>query len=402
MRALSTLQLPETVEITVVGGGVIGLSVAHEAARKGHTVLIVEKKTPGGGATPVAAGMLAPIAEAEPALPQMIDLGLESCRLYPDFVGRLEEDTDIACGYRTEGMLRIALDRGHLDELEHRAVAYDERGLGAERLSGSDVRALEPGLSSRVVGGIRTTIDRQVDPRALSAALIAALEQRGVSIAAPAEVTAIHRSQSGSITGVDVSGAGSDSGADVSGAGNETGDTATVRTSVVVAAAGAWTAELLELAALPLRPVKGQTVRLRADSPEAPMLRHVVASPDVYLVPRCDGELVIGASMEEQGFDARPRAGITIDLLGHAWRVFPSVYDFEMCEVNVGFRPALPDHMPAIGPVDDGGLFVATGHYRNGIMLAPVTAKYAVEAIETGRVPEALVPFQVTRFPTTR
>ena len=388
MPALSTLQLPETVEITVVGGGVIGLSIAYEAALKGHTVLIVEKRMPGGGATLVAAGMLAPVAEAEPTMPQMIDLGLESCRLYPDFIGRLEEDTGVACGYRTEGRLQIALDRDHLDELEHRAVAYDERGLVSERLSGSDVRALEPGLSSRVVGGIRTATDRQVDPRALSAALIAALEQRGVTIAAPAEVTAMHRNQSGSITGVDVGGAG-----------NDTGDTAMVRTSVVVAAAGAWTAELLpELAALPLRPVKGQTVRLRADSPDAPMLRHVVATPDAYLVPRRDGELVIGASIEEQGFDVRPRAGITMDLLGHAWRVFPSVYDFEMCEVNVGFRPALRDHMPVIGPLDDGGLFVATGHYRNGIMLAPVTAKYAVEAIETGRVPEALIPFQVTRF----
>ena len=382
------MQLPETVEITVVGGGVIGLSIAYEAALKGHTVLIVEKSMPGGGATPVAAGMLAPVAEAEPTLPQMIDLGLESCRLYPDFVGHLEEDTGIDCGYRTEGTLQIALDHDHLGELEHRAAAYDEHGLAAERLSGSEVRALEPGLSPRVVGGIRTATDRQVDPRALSGALIAALEQRGVSIAAPAEVIAMHRDQSGSITGVDVGGAS-----------NDAGDTEMVRTSVVVAAAGAWTAELLpELAVLPLRPVKGQTVRLRADSPDAPMLQHVVVTPDAYLVPRRDGELVIGASTEEQGFDARPRAGITMDLLGHAWRVFPSVYEFEMREVNVGFRPALRDHMPVIGPFDEGGLFVATGHYRNGIMLAPVTAKYAVEAIETGRIPEALIPFQVTRF----
>ena len=391
MQAREPVQLPASVDLAVVGGGIIGLSIAYEACRRGRSTLVIEKSRPGSGATPVAAGMLAPVSEAEPTLPEMIELGLESCRLYPDFVAAIEKDSGLDCRYRPEGSIRIAMDRDHMELLEHRAAEHRDLGLEVTRMNATEVLEIEPGLSPRVVGGILTATDRQVDPRAMSAALVAALANGGATIATASDLLAIERDDAGSIEAVTVAPNGE---AQTDGPLTPT----TIRTAAVVAAAGAWTNQLLpELAHLPLRPVKGQVVRMRGKHPEEMPLRHVVATPDVYLVPRDDGELVVGASMEEQGFDARPTAGITMDLLVHAWRALPSVYDLEITEINVGFRPTLRDHKPAIGAVGDG-LYVATGHFRNGIMLAPVTAKYLVDALETGEAPEGIAPFDPHRF----
>jgi glycine oxidase len=392
------LQIPESTGIVVVGGGIIGLSIAYEACRRGHPVVLVDKLRCGGGATPVAAGMLAPVSEADPSLPAMIELGLESCRLYPDFVAGIERATGLDCGYRREGTLAIALNRDHREQLEHRARAHQELGLKAEHLSGREVLKLEPALSPRVVGGLRTEIDRQVDPRLLATALRQAAEDGGVAIVEGAELAALHHDEGGLLVAVTLREAASgareavanspEGGATVTGGG-------TVRASSVVLCAGVWTRDLLpELAALPLYPVKGQVIRLYGDLP----LDHVVVTPDAYLVPRRSGELVIGASAEEQGFDERPTAGVAMDLLAHAWRALPSIYELEIREINVGLRPALRDHLPAIGALDLPGVFVATGHYRNGIMLAPVTAKHLVDAIDSGEAPAALAPFDPLRF----
>ena len=426
------LQIPESTGIVVIGGGIIGLSIAYEACRRGRPVVLVDKLRCGGGATPVAAGMLAPVSEADPSLPAMIELGLESCRLYPDFVAGIERQTGLDCGYRREGTLAIALNRDHREQLEHRARAHQELGLEAEHLSGREVLKLEPALSPRVVGGLRTEIDRQVDPRLLATALRRAAEDGGAAIVEGAELAALHHDEGGLLVAVTLREAASgpreavancsEGGATVTGGGPEAspprvgapgaaGEMATdrgpavasgarrwertVRASSVVLCAGVWTRELLpELAALPLYPVKGQVIRLYGDLP----LDHVVVTPDAYLVPRRSGELVIGASAEEQGFDERPTAGVAMDLLAHAWRALPSIYELEICEINVGLRPALRDHLPAIGALDLPGVFVATGHYRNGIMLAPVTAKHLVDAIESGEAPAALAHFDPLRF----
>jgi glycine oxidase len=415
-------QLPESTGIVVVGGGIIGLSIAWEARRRGHQVVLVDKLRCGGGATPVAAGMLAPVSEADPSLPAMIELGLESCRLYPDFVAGIERQTGLDCGYRREGTLAIALDRDHREQLEHRARAHQELGLKAEHLSGREVLKLEPALSPRVVGGLRTEIDRQVDPRLLATALRRAAEDGGATIVEGAELATLHHDDDGSLAAVtlrsaagapdpvpgdhadatsrtpDPSGVGAGT---VAGGGvAETRPTTglwerTLRVSSAILCAGVWTRDLLpELAALTLHPVKGQVLRLHGEMP----IDHVIVTPDVYMVPRRSGELVIGASAEEQGFDERPTAGVAMDLLVHAWRTLPSIYELEIREINVGLRPALRDHMPAIGALDLPGVFVATGHYRNGIMLAPVTAKHLVDAIESGEVPAALAPFDPLRF----
>ena len=403
MQALESHQLPDSVDLAIVGGGIIGLSIAYEASRGGRSVLIIEKNSPGGGATPVAAGMLAPVSEAEPTIPEMIELGLESCRLYPEFIACIEEESGLDCRYRTEGTLQIAMDRDQMEKLEHRAMRHQELGLETIRLIRRQVLELESSLSPRVVGGILSETDRQVDPRAMAAGLVAALTQRGVTIAAATELAEIRRDAAGAIEAVSLR-QGSGAAADDGGTGDRdetTVPTTTVRTTSVVAAAGAWTNQVIpELAALPLRPVKGQVVRLRGARPEEMPLQHVVTTPDVYLVPRDDGELVVGASMEEQGFDDRPKAGVTMDLLVHAWRALPCVYDLEVTEINVGFRPTLRDHKPAIGALGNDGLYVATGHFRNGIMLAPVTAKYLVEALDTGKTPEEIAPFKPDRFDT--
>ncbi len=389
MTTPGTTKLPSSVDIAIVGGGIIGLSVAYEAATAGLSVVVVERRRCGSGATPVAAGMLAPVSEAEPTLPGMIKFGLESCRLYADFVARAETDSGMRCGYRTEGTLSIAVDRDQMEDLEHRAAAHEELGLEADRLSAREVLQLEPGLSTRIVGGVHTKIDRQVDPRALSAALVTAAGARGVVFAEATELASVERGPSGAVCGVSLRRA-----EEPIGSAHDT-----IETANLVLCAGAWTRELIpELGDLPLYPVKGQVIRLRGEI----ALSHVVASPDVYLVPRSGSELVVGASMEEQGFDDRPTAGVTMDLLGQAWRVLPSTYELEIAEINVGFRPTLPDHMPAIGPIDLPGAFVATGHYRNGIMLAPATAKYLLETIETGETPEAIAEFHPTRFAGAR
>lgn len=397
-------EVPESTDLVVIGGGIIGLSVAYEAARRGSSVLVVEKDRPGGGATPVAAGMLAPVSEAEPSTPELIELGLESCRLYPEFVRSIEQDSGLRCHYETDGTLMVGLDRDDLEELEHAAIAHEQLGLEVERLDARAIRKLEPRLSPRAIGGLRVNADRQVDPRAMSAALFEAILARGGTVLSGWELTALEAGESVEAVLIDeVVGPGDemvDEGAranrETRGQGHGLGN-ARVRTSAVVAAAGPWTHQLLpELGSLPLRPVKGQVVRLRGE----PLLRHVVRTPDVYLVPRKTGELIVGASVEEQGFDVRPTAGIAMDLLDNAFEALPGVYELELVEVAVGLRPAFRDNAPAIGPMKTPGLYVATGHYRNGIMLAPATARYLVDAIETGTVPAELAPFTADRFAT--
>ena len=309
-------KLPSSVDIVVIGGGIIGLSFAYEAAAAGRSVLVVERRRCGSGATPVAAGMLAPVSEAEATLPGMVEFGLESSRLYPDFIAHTEADSGMKCGYRTEGTLSVAADRDQMEQLEHRAATHEELGLKAQRLSAREVQQLEPGLSARIVGGLRTEIDCQVDPRALSAALVVAGSARGVVFANATEVTSVELDPNGAVCGVSLRSNKESKGAD------SPHNRINVRNLVLCA--GAWTRELIpELSDLPLYPVKGQVIRLRGDV----AISHVVTSPDAYLVPRAGGELVVGASMEEQGFDDRPTAGVTMDLLGQAWRVLPSVYE---------------------------------------------------------------------------
>jgi glycine oxidase len=361
-------------DLVVVGGGIIGLAIAYEASRRGLAVLLVERERLGGGATAVAGGMLAPVSEGEEGDPRLVELCLESARLYPEFVAAVEADAGLACGYRTEGTLLLALDHDHREQLEQAAAAHRGHSRRLAWLTAQEVKALEPRLAPRALGAFLAEEDRQVDPRALAAALAAALARRGVAVREGATVAALEPDA------VELRGAG---GAERVAAGH------------VVLCAGAWCNEALPgLPALPLRPVRGQIVRLRGEV----LIRHVVRTPDVYLVPRADGELLVGATSEERGFDPAPTAGAVLELLGEAFRAVPGVAELAVSELTVGFRPALRDHLPAIGATRLPGVLLAAGHYRNGVLLAPVTARLLVEGVIRGAMPEALAPFSPARF----
>ncbi len=360
----------------VVGAGVIGLSVAYELARRGRGVVVLERERPGAGASGAAGGMLAPISEADVEEPCLIDLACDSLERYPGFVTGLERLTAAGCGLEREGTLWVALDRDDLGELERLAAVLRDKGLVTEPVGAAGARALEPHLSHRVTGGLRAAGDHQVDPRRLLRALEAAVAMLGGTIRIGARVTEI-RQRGGRVAGV--------SGTWRDGAGF------TFDAPVVVLAAGAWSCDGIRspLAAPRLRPVKGQLVRLRGPR----LLTRVVRTPRVYLVPRDGGELLVGATMEETGYDATPTAGAVLDLLRHGREAVPGIYDSELCEVSVGLRSALDDHLPVIGQSELPGLFLAYGHFRNGVLLAPATAHHLADWLERGEAPAALRPF---------
>jgi glycine oxidase len=371
--------LPDRSEVAVIGGGVIGLSVAYELARRGRRVIVLDRDDLPGVATRAAAGMLAPTSEADLSDEPLVDLELDSLRRYPAFVAGIEALTGQSCGHRADGTLWIALNRDQEGDLERLASMQRAKGLAASWLSARDALAREPHLSGRVVAGLLIEGDHQVDPRALAAALRTAVVALGGQIVTGCRVTRID-GKDGRVRGV---------------SGETAGSTFQVACDVAVLAAGVWSGDVdAPLPPLGLRPVKGQLVRL--GGPE--LLRHVVRSPDVYLVPRRGGELLVGATMEEQGFDGLPTAGAVLDLLREAWRILPGTYDLAVIELSVGFRPAVRDHRPVIGATSTHGLYVATGHFRNGVLLAPATAHHLADWIVEGRRPPALAPFGVERM----
>jgi glycine oxidase len=371
--------LPAQSEVVVVGGGVVGLSVAYELARRGRRVLVVDRDELPGIATRAAAGMLAPTSEADLADRTLVELELDSLRRYPGFIAGIETLTGRSCGHRRDGTLWVALNRDQEGDLERLATMQRAKGLAASWLSARDTLAREPHLSGRVVSGLLIDGDHQVDPRALAAALRTAIAALGGQVVTGCRATRID-DEAGRVRGV---------------SGDVDGEAFRVACEVAVLAAGVWSGEVTApLPPLGLRPVKGQLVRLAG--PE--LVRHVVRSPDVYLVPRRGGELLLGATMEEQGLDALPTAGAILDLLREAWRILPGVYDLAVIELSVGFRPAVRDHRPVIGAAATRGLYVATGHFRNGVLLSPATAHYLAEWIAEGVPPLALEPFGVERL----
>jgi glycine oxidase len=371
--------LPARSEVTVVGGGVVGLSVAYELARRGREVLVLDRDDLAGVATHAAAGMLAPTSEADLTERALVELELDSLARYPEFVAGIEGLSDRSCGLRTEGTLWVALNRDQDGDLERLFAMQRGKGLAARRLSAEQVLEREPHLSGRIVAGLLAEADHQVDPRALAEALRGALARLGGAVVTGCHVTRIEHG-GGAVAAV--SGMAADRPFRVS-------------CEVAVLAGGVWSEDVdAPVPPLGLRPVKGQLVRLAG--PE--LVRHVVRSPDVYLVPRRGGELLIGATMEEQGLDARPMAGAVLDLLREAWRLLPGIYDLTVSELSVGFRPAVRDHLPVIGAAATRGLYVATGHFRNGVLLAPATAHHLAEWIVRGSAPAALAPFGVERL----
>lgn len=354
-------------DAVIVGGGIVGLCCAWRAARRGARVAIVERSPhPPAGATRVAAGMLAPVGELAFGEPELLKLTLAAAELYPDFVAELERASGVATGYRRDGALHVALDRDEAAELRRVHELQRSHGLSAEWLPPRRCRELESGLTPSFNGGVHAPDEGSVDPRALVAALLAAIESEGnVDL----------------LTGARVDAAVYD-GERIAGVRTERGEE--LGAAAVVLAAGAWSGDagwLPDRARPPVRPVKGQILELRSRDGAAPCQR-IVASERVYLVPRPDGRLIVGATVEEQGFDDRVTAGGVHELLREAYRLLPDVAEMELVEAAAGLRPATPDNLPLIGPSGVDGLLWATGHYRNGILLAPLTADLLVAQLE--------------------
>ncbi|MEU5592222.1 glycine oxidase ThiO [Streptomyces sp. NPDC020298] len=377
-----------TSDVLVIGGGIIGLVTAWRAAQRGLATAVVDP-APGGGAAQVAAGMLAAVTELHHGEQTLLGLNLASARRYPDFAAELTELTGLDLGYRRCGTLAVALDaddRAHLRELhalQHRS------GLESEWLSGRECRRLEPLLAPGVRGGLRVDGDHQIDPRRLAAALLAACERAGVVFHRVwAERFDVVRDRAAGVTASD---------------GGE------LRAGQVVLAGGSLSGRLAGLPEdllPPVRPVKGQVVRLTVPERYAPFLnrtvRAVVRGSHVYLVPRENGELVVGATSEELGWDTTVTAGGVYQLLRDAHELVPGITELPLTETRAGLRPGSPDNAPLLGPTGLDGLLLATGHYRNGVLLTPVTGDALAHALTTGELPEEARPFTLKRFSEAR
>lgn len=366
--------------MAIIGAGVAGLGIGWRLARAGCRVTVVDRGEAGRGATWAAAGMLAAGLEAEPGEERLLALNQASQRLWPAFRDELETASGIAIGYRDQGTLSVALTRDDAAQLRFAFEFQRKAGIALEWQNGHRVRRLEPHLAPGTVAGVLSPNDHQVDNRRLAAALKAAFLKAGGELREHTPVEAID------VEGERARGLVVDGGR--------------VPADVVVLAAGPWSADVQGLPAVarpPVRPLKGQLLALRMD-PRAPVLEHVLWAPRVYLVPRGDGRLIVGATVEEQGFDPDLTAGGVLALLEAAWRAVPGIEELPIDELWVGFRPTSRDDAPILGPTPIEGLFMATGQHRNGILLTPLIAVDVSEAILTGRVPERIAGFTLDRF----
>lgn len=367
-------------DLAVIGGGVIGLSVAWRAAQRGLRVVVLERHDRGGSETSsVAAGMLAPISEALASEQALMRLGLASVRAYPGFVAELTDITGMDTGYLRCGTLLVARDRDEAEWLERERALRQTLDLPVERLRASHAREIEPALAPALRLALDVPDDHAIDPRKLTAALAAALERAGGELRTRTAVNALAISHD-RVTGIVLA------------------DGSEVRADNVVVAAGPWSSSLdgiPEGARVPVHPIKGQILRLH--DPAGPgLLTRVLRMNGGYVVPRGDGRYVIGATMEERGFDRTVTAGAVFELLRAAFELLPSVTELVIDELSAGLRPATPDNAPAIGPASIDGLHWAVGHFRHGILLTPITAELVVGALTgSAAVPDDFAP---TRF----
>lgn len=367
--------------MAIIGAGICGLAIGWRLAAAGAAVEVYERGTAGRGATWAAAGMLAAAAEAEPGEEALLGLTLEARDRWPDFAKELAAAAggrDL--GYRDEGTLIVAPGR---DDAARLAATTDYQlglGLPLERLSPAAARRREPFLGPNLAAAVYSPHDHQVDNRQVAEALRSAFLAAGGRLHEDCPVCGLDLA-GGRVAGLWAGGR-------------------RVAAEVVVLAAGAWSQQIEGLppaARPPVRPVKGQMLALAMD-PQRPLLRHVLWAPGLYLVPRRDGRLLVGATVEEKGFDPSLTAGGLFALLEAAWRALPAVEELAVQEMWVGFRPTSRDDAPILGPGPVDGLVLATGHHRNGILLAPVTADAVSRYILRGSLPEAARSFTIKRF----
>ncbi len=370
----------ETTDAVVVGGGVIGLAVARALARHGLSrVMVIERARPGAEASFAAAGMLAAQAEADRA-DAFLELAGASRDLYPAFAEALREETGIDIELDRTGTLYLALTETDQEEIEHRYCWQARAGLAVERLSREEARRLEPCISAEVLCALRFPLDAQVENRRLVAALASAIERYRVRLVTGTHVESL-TVERGRIAGVETA-------------------RGRVDAPVVVVAGGAW-ASLIALsdAHIPrirIEPVRGQMLCFEASNRP---FQHVIYSPRGYIVPRLDGRLLAGSTTEHAGFDKRVTGSGVNSISAHALEIAPLVGELPMVDAWAGLRPRAEDDLPVIGGCADvPGLFYAAGHYRNGILLAPITGELIAESIVDGVASPLLNAFSPDRF----
>lgn len=374
-----------TTDVVVVGAGVAGLSVAWRArTRYGLSVTVVDP-TPGAGASHAAAGMLTPVSELQYGEESLLRLSIESARRYPEFAAELAEAAGLPSGYRPCGTIAVALDADDRAVLKDLHAHQQRLGLHSSWLTSRECRRLEPMLSPAITGGLHVEDDHQIDNRLLVAALLAACARAGVGFVRERVERVLV--------------------ADERAYGVRLPDGRDLIADQVLLAAGARSALIPGLppeAVPPVRPVKGEILRLRVPPALLPLLsrnvRGVVKGGSMYLVPRADGELVIGATEHELGHDTEVTAGGVYELLRDAHELVPGITELPLVETLAGLRPGSPDNAPILGRSALAGLVVATGHYRHGILLTPITADTVAEALAHGTTPELIEPFGPDRF----
>ncbi|PSQ95151.1 MAG: glycine oxidase ThiO [Bacteroidetes bacterium SW_9_63_38] len=370
-------------DVLIVGGGTVGLATGFELVRKGTPVTLFEKGKAGHGTSWQAAGMLAPDAEIGFEELELYELNRESLRRWPDFAERVETASGVNVDYRDEGTLIVADDRDSAEALRRLYEFQEEQGLNVEWLTGEEARKIEPFVAPRLSAAVYAPSDHQVDNRQLLTALREAFVAEGGTLHEETPVAAVAPDEATPAV--------------------VTEDGTRVEGKEVVVAAGVWSRDLDGLtpdAQPPVRPVKGQMIQLRRERPFD--LQHVIRGPDAYLAPKSSGRIVVGATSEEMGFDTTVTAGGLYDLLEGAWEVVPGIYDLPVDDTWAGLRPASRDHAPLLGRTAAPGVIMATGHYRHGILLTPVTAEEVATLVRTGETSDWLGPFAPTRFPNAQ
>jgi len=363
-------------DVLIVGGGIIGLAIAREAALAGLSVRLFEPGEPGGEASGAAAGMIGAQLEAEHR-ESLTELELASRKIYDEFITSISEASGVDPNHRTEGTLVVARGSDEEETLQRRFTFQKESGLEVEQLNRAAVLEYEPGINTSVVGGLMLPNDTSLDPRLLMQGLHAAAERAGVDVRCGAPVHKV-LTKNRRVVGAEVAG-------EVWVAGT------------VVVAAGAWSGAIEgeSITPPPTGPVKGQIVCLQT---KPSTLRHALWATGLYLVPRSDGRIVIGSTSERVGFDRNVTAGAVSSLIDRAAEMLPSLSAATFHSAWAGLRPALPDGLPAIGPGALPGLQYACGHFKHGILLAPITARIIVRLLR-GENPEFdLTPFDPRRF----
>ncbi len=363
-------------DVVIVGGGVIGLTIARALVQRGvRDVCLVERTTWGSEASFAAGGILAPQAEAD-SRDSFFELACRSRDLYPHFASALREETGIEVELDSTGTLYVAFTQADLDEIQKRYEWQSQAGLVVERLTAKEARQLEPCISDSLRGALRFPRDVQVENRRLITALVNSVAKERLRIFADTNVESISVER-GRLRGLETS-------------------RGHVSCRIAILAAGTWSSTIEHSHTPKIEPIRGQMISFDA---KPQLTRHVIYSPRGYLVPRHDGRLLAGSTSEHAGFTKQVTAGGLNQIIANAEEISPKILTLPIVDTWSGLRPRAPDGLPVLGPCGEiDGLFYATGHYRNGILLAPVTGELIAEAVVTGHVSPLLAAFSPDRF----